>query len=432
MTNAHSTKTFQEIEQFEVSLDRQLVRQGGGSQRNLRLQLTAGAAPLGKERPPVRVGFAVDRSGSMGGGKLELAAQAVIQAMDLLSDRDEFNVVFFDDAVLIAVAQTRATAGKRAEARIQCQRVQPGGSTNLSGGWAQSCAELGAAHQPGSLDLCILLTDGQANQGEIDPAVLCTHSQQMRHLGIVTTCIGIGDGFAEDLLKGMADAADGNFYFARDAAQLRAMMATEVGEALEVTAPGVAVEITPRGRGWLQALGSFRNRWTGKALRIELGDLCSGQFIDTAVQIRCPDGLVGEELYFDVALVGAEGQPLWPVQTAVLRYETDDQVKRQPRNRSVDQLVAQHHADRARMEAVGLNRRGDYAAAGQLLVKVAERIAGYAAGDAKLEELVHELRADAGRYEQVMDEFARKMDYAQSHNRSKTRLSDGSSTRARG
>ena len=83
MTNARPTKTFQEIQQFEVSVDRQLVRQGGGSQCNLRLQLTAGAAPLGKERPPVRVGFAVDRSGSMGGGKLELAALAVMLSMPI-------------------------------------------------------------------------------------------------------------------------------------------------------------------------------------------------------------------------------------------------------------------------------------------------------------------------------------------------------------
>lgn len=432
MTTATSTKTFQEIQQFQVSVDRTLVRQGGGSQRNLRLQLTAGAAPLGKERPPVRVGFAVDRSGSMGGGKLELAAQAVSHAMDLLSDRDEFNVVFFDDAVDTVVAQTHASAAKRAEARAKCARVQPGGNTNLSGGWAQACAELGAAHQPGSLDLCILLTDGQANQGETDPKVLCTHSQHMRHLGIVTTCIGIGDGFAEDLLKGMADAADGRFYFVRTADQLRAAMATEVGEALEVTAPGVALEIAPRGRGRLSALGSFRSRWTGKALRIELGDLCSGQVIDTAVQILCPDGLVGEELFFDVTLLGVDDKPLWPKQTVTLRYETDDLVRRQPRNRDVDQVVAQHHADRVRMEAVGMNRQGDYQAAGRLLVKVAERIAGYADGDPQLEQLVRELREDSARYEHAMDEYARKQDYAMAHNRSKTRLGDGSSTRFRG
>lgn len=431
MTNSQSSKTFQEISRFEVDLDRQLVRQGGGSRRNLRLQLTAGAAPLGKERPAVRVGFVVDRSGSMGGGKLELAAQAVADAMDLLSDRDEFNVVFFDDEVDTVVAQSHASANKRAEARASCQRVRPGGSTNLSGGWAQSCAQLGAAHLPGSLDLCILLTDGQANAGEVDPKVLCTHSQQMRHLGIVTTCIGIGDGFAEDLLKGMADAADGRFYFARSADQLKAVMATEVGEALEVTAPGVALEIAPRGRGRLEALGSFRSRWTGKALRIELGDLCSGQVIDTVVQIRCPDGLVGEELFFDVRVVGTEDKELWPTQLVKLQYETDEVVHRQPRNRAVDQAVAQHHADRARMEAVGLNRHGEYQQASLLLTKVATRIASYAAGAAQLEQLVLDLRDDASRYEQAMDEYTRKQDYAMAHNRSKTRLSDGGSTRSR-
>ena len=429
MSNQDSAESFNGIEQFVVNIDRNLIRTKGGSRRHLHLHVQAGSSTLGAERPPVRVGFALDRSGSMGGGKLTLAAAAVCEAIALLQPRDEFNVVFFDEHLDTVVPQAAATAENKREAQRRCMEVLPRGSTNLSGGWALACANLSAEHKPDNLDLCVLLTDGQANAGIVDPDQLREHSREMRMRGVVTTCIGVGEGFAERLLKGMADAADGRFYFAEGAGQLRTVMAGEIGEALEVTAPGVAIEIVPRNGGRSGALGSFRTSLKDTTLRMELGDLCSNQTVDTVVEILCPEGQLGETLIFDVRLVGREGELLAPLQTMQLTYAERDQVIAQPRDRQVDRLVAQHHADRTRIKAVALNREREFGEAGALLRRVARRIAEYAGGDSQLEQLVRELERDAMRSSEQIREMDLKTDFTQAHNRTKSRTTTGTSTR---
>lgn len=417
--------------QVRATPDRTLIREGGGSSRYVHLQVCAPAAIQDKVRDPVRVGFALDRSGSMAGEKLELASRAVIDALELLEERDEFNVVFFDGHVDTIAGQAAATPTAKGQARRACERVRSGGSTNLAGGWAQACANLSTVQRPETLNLCVLLTDGMANVGESDPTVLAVHARNLRKLGVVTTCIGVGEGFHEELLKGMADAADGRFYFASEANQLKAIMATEVGEALEVVARAVALEIAPRNGGRLEALGTFRAAWTGQALRIELGDLCSRQQLDTVLRVVCPPGHAGEALCLDIRLLDGHGRELSAAQQVTLTYASGAQNDRQPRDRAVDRLVAQHYADRARMEAVPLNRNGDYAQARAALHQVADRIARYAGEDDELRELVRELMREGLDYSRPMQELQRKQEYSSAAGRTKSRSPDGSSTRYR-
>ena len=59
----------------------------------------------------------------------------------------------------------------------------------------------------------LLLTDGLANVGVTDPNVLIATARQKAEAGVVTTTLGFGTNFNEDLLIGMAQAAGGNFYF---------------------------------------------------------------------------------------------------------------------------------------------------------------------------------------------------------------------------
>src|SRR3712207_7133757 len=53
----------------------------------------------------------------------------------------------------------------------------------------------------------------RSNMGIQDPKVLTATSDQKAEAGIVTTTLGFAQGFNEDLLIGMARAANGNFYF---------------------------------------------------------------------------------------------------------------------------------------------------------------------------------------------------------------------------
>ena len=64
----------------------------------------------------------------------------------------------------------------------------------------------------------------------------------------------------------------------------------------------------------------------------------------------------------------------------------------QPRDRDVDRVVARLFAERAKQEAVALNRSGQFDDAGQALEGVRKRIAAYAGSDAELRRIAAELR----------------------------------------
>jgi len=50
----------------------------------------------------------------------------------------------------------------------------------------------------------LLLSDGQANQGIMDGAELARHTRGLLERGILTSAVGIGDGYDELLLGRMA------------------------------------------------------------------------------------------------------------------------------------------------------------------------------------------------------------------------------------
>ena len=65
---------------LNVQTDRRLVRAEGHSARYVLVSFAAPESPHAAKREPVNVAFVIDRSGSMGGSKIRLAREAVVQA----------------------------------------------------------------------------------------------------------------------------------------------------------------------------------------------------------------------------------------------------------------------------------------------------------------------------------------------------------------
>ena len=185
---------------FTARWDRNLVSADGGTAY---LLVTISAAPVPdstEHRAPVDVAFVLDRSGSMSGEKLELVKEATLTGLALLRSDDRAALVIYDHEV--ETIHYLSHCDTRAKARLSrvLKRVDSRGSTNLSHGWLTGCDQLsnGMANSGRArVRRAILLTDGLANMGIVDPGELMTHAGELRRRGISTTTVGVGERFDE-------------------------------------------------------------------------------------------------------------------------------------------------------------------------------------------------------------------------------------------
>ena len=359
----------------------------------------------------------------MSGQKLELAKQAVLEAIGRLDDRDRFSVVAYDDEVQVVVERTAADGAARRDATDRLRALGPGGSTNLSGGWFAGAEQVAARQDADAVNRVLLLTDGLANVGIVDIGELSTHAGELRARGISTTTFGVGTDFDESLLQSMADAGGGHFYYIADAAQIRDHIASEVGETLEVVARDVMLEVIPSEGVRIEAISPQAVLPRGTRSVVSLGDLVANQALEVVLRLTFPYGELGRDSRVMIGLDGEMERLTWT-------YADDRTNDAQPRDRDVDRAVARQFAARARQEAVQHNRRHDFQAAERLLKGTARRIRKYADGDPMLRELVASLEEEAPTYAAQMAPQALKAAHFASANVARSRDVQGRSLRS--
>jgi Ca-activated chloride channel family protein len=161
-----------------------------------------------------------------GRNKIDFARQAAAFAVQQLLPTDRVSVTIFDGEVDTIVPNAPAEDKGRVVDLIQ--RVQPRGSTALHGGWKEGARQVGEHLLPGAVNRVLLLSDGQANEGETNPERIADDVKRLTAEGVSTTALGLGDDYNEDLLEAMAQAGDGNYYYIESPAQLADVFQTEL------------------------------------------------------------------------------------------------------------------------------------------------------------------------------------------------------------
>jgi hypothetical protein len=115
------------------------------------------------------VGFIVDKSGSMAGGRIEAVHGAVSKAIAMLADGTWFFVVAFDGDAYVIVKETQASPASKPWAAGVVAQIQAAGGTAMSTGLRAARGVFERA--PNAIRQAIFLTDGK-NEGEKPPAVL--------------------------------------------------------------------------------------------------------------------------------------------------------------------------------------------------------------------------------------------------------------------
>ncbi|MDP9265318.1 MAG: VWA domain-containing protein [Chloroflexota bacterium] len=409
---------------LDLRTDRTLIRANGGSDRYLVAHFNAPGSDRPHARPPVNVALVIDRSGSMEGQKIDLAKKAVQMAVALLRPTDRFAIVAYDDRIEVVVGSTAATAEAKRQAGRALEKIDARGSTNLGEGWLRGCEQVAAQQDERYISRVLLLTDGLANQGIVEPEELRHHARALRSRGVRTTTIGLGEDFNEELLRSMSLAGGGNFYFVESAGQIADTMMSELQEALDIVARSVALVLRAPEGVLIEHLTEALVEREGASTRIVVGDAVSDQEFEIVVRVNFPSGEVERYAQVQVALDDRDGA-MRAMSEMTWQYADHHRSDVQQRDRTVDRIVARLYAARAKREAVGLNRHGDFAAASSALRGVGDRIRGYAGDDAELQAIMSALEAESGLFAARMDEFSRKQAYFASSNVSRMRTADG-------
>ena len=257
----------------------------------VRIALTGSEIESSKKRPPVNVAIVIDNSGSMSGSKIDQARRAAIAAVNRLRDDDIVSIVLYNSNVSVLVPATKAS--DRESIVRQIETVQAGGSTALFAGVSKGAAETRKFMRDESVNRVILLSDGQANVGPSSPSELENLGASLVKEGISVSTLGLGLGYNEDLMSGLAISGSGNHMFVEEADDLVAVFNKEFNDLLSVVAGDFEIEATlAEGVRPVKVLGTNADI-VGQKVFIPLTQLYSSQERYFVLEVEVAEGKAG-------------------------------------------------------------------------------------------------------------------------------------------
>jgi Ca-activated chloride channel family protein len=397
-----------------------LINPEGSYRRYMMLSLDAPAVQT--RRQPLNLALVIDRSGSMGGGKLERAKGAARRLVTNLMPDDRVALVAFASGVDILARSTYVTHDARPALLGAIAQLGTEGSTALHGGWLVGCEQVARFVDEERVSRVLVLTDGHANVGVTDAERIAAEARELRLRGVETSTMGIGEGFDQGLLEPLARSGGGRFHFIPDASSIMDVIAGELGELRSLYARRTVVNVgLPRGVVLRRCLNEYEVEGREGFVRVYVGDLLAGDRKRVVLEVSTPPGSIHERIWISskVAYTDAQThrhreQDFPPLE---LRYAPVHAVRSEPVHREVDREVSLLLAARARDEASALSREGRHADALGILRETAGKLTRspyaaepeFAAEAASVRHLVS--RAERG----PLDELTRKQMGADSH-----------------
>jgi len=367
----------------------------------VRVQAPDAPADLPK-RNPLHLALVIDRSGSMSGQPLDEAKRCAEFVLDGLQATDRLSLVVYDNQVQTLVP-TMLLHDKEF-ARRAIRDIDSGGSTDLHGGWFQGAETLAPHTKENITSRVILLSDGCANHGLLDHDRIYAQCAEFARAGVSTSTYGLGHGFNEELMIGMARHGQGSSYYGQTADDLMDPFREEFELLNALCARRLRLEIAPAAGVKAKMLNDYvadgDNAWL-------LPNLAFGGEAWAVIRLRIPSPVTAADAEaaalslcsFSLRYTTLDGEPraIQPMSLALPvlpasafgAIAEDELVARR-----TDELEAAYLQTKARAAA----RRGDWAGVARSL-KRAERIA---ANNPWVAESLNGLRELASRKDEVM------------------------------
>ena len=369
---------------------------------NLRADQSSGGHDL-----PVNLSLVIDRSGSMQGQKIADARQAALSMVDRLRAGDRVSIVSYSDGARVDVRSTVINDRTRRRIQAAIRRISTSGSTHLSGGLEAGIREVKRHVKEGQANRVLLISDGLANRGITSVSELNRIARAASQDGVVTTTLGLGEDYNEDLMTAVANHGAGNYYFVEHSEDLAGTLDSELDQMMATIAGGASLELHLGDDITVEEVYGYAWKRTGGRTVIQLGDVFAGQRRAVLVKLRLPRRTstfnVGEFALLYEDLADRSGRQSAAAELTVT--VTGDRSKvRANRNLEVEARIGEIELATKMQEAARMVEEGRYERAREVLqdargeAKLKARSLG-ASGDA--------LGASADETEELMERLKR-------------------------
>lgn len=247
------------------------------SQRESILQIGFTTAEVNERTDlrPLNLALVIDKSGSMADSdKMSRVKESLRTMIGKLRSEDIVSIVVFDTDAQVLFPANRIGDGYELRRVIDC--IQPGGSTNLHAGLMLGYREAQKNFRQNSTNRVILLTDGIANVGTVDPSKIAAESSEFNGQGLDLSTIGVGQDLNNDLLRTLAKSGRGLYHFISDYQDIDKVFVSEVQSLISQVAKRVEVNIDYDSNLEVEKIYGYSPHRRSNSFSVSLDDMNNG------------------------------------------------------------------------------------------------------------------------------------------------------------
>ena len=247
------------------------------SQREAVLQIGFTTAEVNERTDlrPLNLVLVIDKSGSMAEyDKMGRVKESLRTMVSKLRPDDIISIVAFDTGAEVLFPADRLGDGHAVRRAIDC--LEPDGWTNLHGGLMLGYAQAKKHFRAGATNRVILLTDGIANRGVVEPADIAADSLKYNGQGIDLSTIGVGLELNNDLLRTLARSGRGLYHFISDYNDINKVFVNEVQSLISSVAKNVQVTIEYGPGLRLEKIYGYAPRYGNGSVTVTMDDMNNG------------------------------------------------------------------------------------------------------------------------------------------------------------
>jgi Ca-activated chloride channel family protein len=246
-----------------------------------------------QQRPPARLVFLVDTSGSMSDeNKLPLVKQSLRILVDQMREQDRLSIVTYSDNAGLLLD---STGGDKREAILAAiDGLVADGSTNGEAGLKLAYEVAVKQFGEGATNRVMLCTDGDFNVGESADSELVKLIEKQRQTGVFLNIFGFGSGNLKDAkLEAIADKGNGQYIYIDGIKEARKTLLNELTGTLYTIAKDVKlqIEFNPNLVGSYRLVGYENRAMAAKDFsndKVDSGDMGAGHSVVALYEIVPP------------------------------------------------------------------------------------------------------------------------------------------------